>query len=247
MGRSPAMVGWLGQPQLLLQGGPKGWSWLWAWLGCDWAERIARGQNSSPHYPMALLGISLMQALKLLLAATVGPGSGHPHSTPPPSWFQCTWLPCRAGRTKRLPQTQQFSGVLCPHTFPHLLVTSKWLSPTGQLCLEDGRQEAERTAAHSGESPGRAGLTPTPQWKAAQLPLLLFVFKGELNTLTKQETQSQHQPKLSSSHTPQCTVPSMNGPRAFSCHLCPGLQECHMLTSPSGSVPKHGTTPVPRC
>lgn len=131
MGRSPAMVGWLGQPQLLLQGGPKGWSWLWAWLGCDWAERIARGQNSSPHYPMALLGISLMQALKLLLAATVGPGSGHPHSTPPPSWFQCTWLPCRAGRTKRLPQTQQFSGVSCPHTFPHLLVTSKWLSPTG--------------------------------------------------------------------------------------------------------------------
>ena len=55
-------------------------------------------------------------------------------------------------------------------------MTSKWLSPTGQLCLEDGRQEAERTAAHSGESPGRAGLTPTPQWKAAQLPLLLFVF-----------------------------------------------------------------------
>lgn len=52
VGRSPAIVGWLGQPQLLLQGGPKGWCWLWAWLGCDWAERIAReGQNSSPHYP----------------------------------------------------------------------------------------------------------------------------------------------------------------------------------------------------
>lgn len=62
-----------------------GWCWLWAWLGCDWAERIAReGQNNSLHYSMALLGTSLMQAFKLLLEARVGPNSGHPHSTPPP-------------------------------------------------------------------------------------------------------------------------------------------------------------------
>lgn len=32
-------------------------------------------------------------------------------------------------------------------------------------------------------------MTLTPQWEAAQLPLLLFGFKGELNMLTKQETQ----------------------------------------------------------
>lgn len=55
------------------------------------------------------------------------------------------------------------------------------------------------------ESPGWAVLTLTPQWKAVQLPLLLFVFKGELNTLTKQETQSQQQPRLSHSHT-HCSV-----------------------------------------
>lgn len=155
-----------------------------------------------------------------ILAATVGPGSGRPHSTPTPSrsqWLSapCTRPLCRAGRAKRLPQTQQLSGVPCPHTLPHLLVTSMCLGPT-QIILSRGWSSGSREKCCPLWS-HQAGpvLTLTPQWKAAQLPLLLFVFKGELNTLTKQETQSQHQPRLNHSHTWQCTVllsPSWVGP-----------------------------------
>lgn len=54
-------------------------------------QRIAReGQHSSPHYPMALLGTSLMQALKLLLAATVGLWPSTQHLTP----FQVSMTLC---------------------------------------------------------------------------------------------------------------------------------------------------------
>lgn len=69
------------------------------------------------------------------------------------------------------------------------------------------------------ESPGWASSDPSNP--SGRLPSFLFCclfFKGELNTLTKQETQPQHQPRLSHNHTLQCPVPFMGGPRALSCY-----------------------------
>lgn len=148
-----------------------------------------------------------MQALTLLLAVAVGPGSGRPHSTPPPPrshWVcaQCTRPPSRAGRAKGLPQTRLLGGVPCLHAFPRLLETSAWLSPAGSILSRGWPSGSGEECCPLLESPGWAVPTLTPQWKAAQLPLLLFVFKGELNMLTKQETQPQHQPRLSAVYCP---------------------------------------------
>lgn len=76
VGGPPATVGWLGQPQLLLQGGPEGWCWLWAWLGCDWAEDCQRRTAQFPPLPH---GTSRNQPDASPQATS---GSGCPHSIP---------------------------------------------------------------------------------------------------------------------------------------------------------------------
>lgn len=97
----------------------------------------------------------------------------------------CTWPLCRAGRAKRLPQNQQLSGVPCPHTFPHLLVTSMRLRPTGTTLSRGWSSGSTGEYCPLWSHQAGPALTLTAQWEAAQLPLLLFVFKGELNTAHK--------------------------------------------------------------
>lgn len=155
-------------------------------------QRTAGRTGQFSHYPTALLGTGLMQALTLLLAVAVGPGSGCPHSTPPPPRSH------RVSAQRTRPPAELAGPRGCPDLAARWsAVSAHFSSAPGDLRVAQPRWVNSvqgmairkwRGVLPTLESPGWAVPTLTPQWKAAQLPLLLFVFKGELNTLTKQET-----------------------------------------------------------
>lgn len=205
VGGSPALVGWLGQPQLLLQGGPQGWCWRWAWLGCDWAEDSRKDRTVLP----------------LPHGTSRNRPDASPHAAPSSGSRSRFWLPTqhpapsqvssglctahsatgRAGRAKGLPQTRQLGGVPCLHTFPQLLVTSAWLSPAGSILSRgwpSGSGEACCPLWSHQAGPYR------PSHPSGRPPSFLFccLFLRENSTRSQNRKQSQHPPRLSAVHCP---------------------------------------------
>lgn len=170
----------------------------------------SQGQDSSP-LPHGTSRNQPDATCKLLLATTVGHSSGHPPSTPSLSSVLYTVHSAtrRAGRAKRLSQAPQLSEVPHPHfsSTPCDLHVSQphWDNSVPRTVIRK-----QRGVLPTLESPGWASNDPLhPSGRPPSFLFCCLFFKGELNTLTKQETQPQHQPRPSHSHTLQSTVPSM--------------------------------------
>lgn len=187
-----------------------------------------------------------MQALTLLLAVAVGPGSGHTAPRPLPgltgSVHSALGHPAELAGPRGCPRPGCSVECRVCTLFLGSWKPPRGSAPLGQFCPEDGHQEVERSAAHFWSH--QAG-PYRPSHPSGRPPSFLFccLFLRENSTCSQNRKLSPS----TSQGSVQCTVPSLSGPSAFSCHLCPVLQESHVLTRLSGSVPMHGTTPVPRC